>query len=245
MRDLRGHALAVAVLLAVLTACGGGGSGERQASTPSTIPSRTQGAATTPFPNSTEPVALEPGTYRIPRSAWSVADFTVTFPEGWTVQYGHVYARHWDRDDEFGFYAVVVDWIYADACEGTNGELLEVGPHADDLAVALLQQQGPLTSGPVETTMNGYPALRIDLTVPEGFDLNACNLAGIGLQIWYSQPADKYFVLLPDGVASVYIVDVDGQRQVFLTQHRSATSDEEIAELQAILDSIVIDTKPQ
>jgi hypothetical protein len=64
----------------------------------------------------------------------------------------------------------------------------------------------------------------------------------IGLQIWYSLPTDKYFVLLPDGIASVYIVDVDGQRQVFLTQHRSATSDEDSRELQAILDSIHIET---
>lgn len=40
--------------------------------------------------------------------------------------------------------------------------------------------------------------------------------------------ADKYFVLLPDGIASVYIVNVDGQRQVFLTQYRSATSDEDL-----------------
>ena len=82
MRDLTGHALAAAVLLAILTACAGGGTGERQASRPSTLPSPTHGAATTPFANSPEPVAIEPGTYRILSSAWSVADFTVTFPEG-------------------------------------------------------------------------------------------------------------------------------------------------------------------
>jgi hypothetical protein len=40
----------------------------------------------------------------------------------------------------------------------------------------------------------------------------------------------------------VCIVDVDGQRQVFLTQYRSATSDEDLRELQAILDSIHIET---
>jgi hypothetical protein len=38
----------------------------------------------------------------------------------------------------------------------------------------------------------------------------------------------------------VYIVDVDGQRQVFVTQYLSTTSDEDRAELQAILDSIRI-----
>jgi hypothetical protein len=242
MRNLCGHVLAVAVLLALLAACAGSGGGGRLASTPSTMPSSTPGATTTPFAYSTEPVAVEPGTYRIARSEWSLREFTVTFPEGWTVQYGHVYAKEPDGDEEFGFYAVVVDAIYADACEGSNGELMEVGPSADDLAAALLQQQGPMASGPIETTLGGHPATRIDLTVPEGFDLDACNVEGIGLQIWYSPPADKNFVLLRDGIASVYIVEVDGHSQVFLTQHRSATSDEDLRELQAILDSIQIES---
>ena len=152
-----------------------------------------------------------------------------------------VYAKHSDAPEELGFNAVVPDTIYADACEGSQGERMEVGPSVDDLAAALLKQQGPKTSGPVDTTLGGYPASRIDLTVPKGFDLKPCNLPD-ALQIWFSPPADNYFVLLPDGIASVYIVDVDGQRQVFLTQYGSATSDEDVRELQAILDSIHIGT---
>jgi len=233
----------VAVLLTVLTGCGGGANGEPPASTPSAIPSPTPGATTTPFPYSTEGVAIEPGTYRIRKSAWSVVNFSVTFPEAWTAQYGHVYNKHRDTNHEFGFYAVMPDAIYADPCEGSDtGEVVEVGPSVDDLAAALLRQPGPKARGPIDTTLGGYPATRIDLTVPEGFDLQACNLAGIGLQIWFSPPADKYFVLLSDGISSVYIVDVDGQRQVFLTQHQSGNSDEDLRELQAVLDSIRIET---
>ena len=97
MMDGRGRALAVAVLLAALTGCGGDVTGEPQASTPSSIPSPTLGATATPFPYSTEPIAVEPGIYRIPRSAWSVADFTVTVPEGWTAQYGHVLSQELGR----------------------------------------------------------------------------------------------------------------------------------------------------
>jgi hypothetical protein len=222
------------------TGCGGDATGEPGGLTPSATPSPTPGATTTPFAYSTEPVAVEPGTYRIPKSAWSVVDFTVTVPEGWTAQYGQCCLKHSDTPEEIGFYAVVVDAIYPDACEG-DAELMEVGPSVDDLAAALLQQPGPMASSPVDTTLGGYPASRIDLTVPDSFDLKACRLGGIGLQIWYSPPADKYFVLLPDGKASVYIVNVDGQRQVFLTQYRSATSGEELLELQAILDSIHIE----
>lgn len=241
MRGARGRAPLVAVLLAVVTACARGVASEPPASTPSGTPSPTARATVPPLPYSVEPVAIEPGTYRIPDSAWSVADFTVSFPEGWTVQYGHVYAKKDGTPEEFGFYAVVVNAIYADACAGFTGELMEVGPSVDELAAALLQQPGPMASGPVPTTLGGYPASRIDLTVPESFDLEACSLGSIGLQIWYSAPADKYFVLLADGTASVYIVDVDGQRQVFLTAYRSATSDEDLAELQAVLDSIHVE----
>lgn len=186
--------------------------------------------------------AIEPGTYRIPKSAWSVANFTVTFPEGWTVQYGHVYASQSDEADEFGFYAVVVDEIFTEGCAGSSSGLTELGPSVDDLAEALLEQAGPTKSGPADTTLGGYPATRIDLTVPEGFDLEPCNAADIGLQIWYSPPADKNFVLLDDAIASVYILDVDGERQVFVTQHAATTSEEDLAELQTVLDSIRIET---
>jgi hypothetical protein len=233
-----------------LTGCVGGGTGEPHASTPSATPAVGPGVTGSPLPSSDEPVAIEPGTYRIPRSAWSVADFTVTFPKGWTVQYGHVYAKHPDADDELGFYAVTVDEIYADACAGSNGELIEVGPSVLDLAAALFTQVGPRAEGPfgAETstevilgTLGGYPAIEIDLYSLKGFDLTGCNAADIGLQIWYSPPADKNFVLLRDGIAWVYILDVDGQRQVFLAQHRSPVSGKDMQELQAVLDSIRIE----
>jgi hypothetical protein len=240
MRNRRGHALALAVLLIGLTGCGEDEGGNGTAAPRSATSSPTLDVATTPFADSAEPVAIEPGTYSIPRSEWSRLDFSVRFPEGWTVQYGHVYLKHPDTDDELGFYAVIPDTIYADACAGSEGELMTVGPSGEDLVAALLRQRGPIASEPVETTLGGYPATRIDLTVPERFDLTPCNLKDVGFQVWFSHPADKYFVLLPDVTMSVYIVDVDGERQVVLA-NGSATSDEELRELHAILQSIQIE----
>lgn len=208
-----------------------------QASAPPATPS-TPAATATPFPYNVEPRAVEAGTYRIARSAWSVADFTMTLPDGWSAQYGHRYAN---TNEHVSFYAVVLDAIYGDSCRGSAGELMEVGPSVDDLAAALLRQPGPEASGPVDTSLGGYPAKRIDLKVPQGFDLEACNAAGVGLQIWYSRPADKYLLLTPNETVSAYILDVDGLRQVFLTEQVSPTTDEE-AQLQAVLDSI--DVKP-
>jgi len=202
-------------------------------------PSPTASEPATIGPTSAEPASIEPGTYRLPTSAWSVADLAVTLPPGWTVQYGHVFAKHPDEDDELGFYPVTVDEIYTDACRG-EGVPMKVGPLVDDLVDSLLEQRGPATSRPVDTTVGGHPATRIDLKVPQRLDMEKCRLDGLGLQIWYSMPADKYFVLLPHAMASVYILNVDGQRQVFVVQHGSATSDANRLELQSVLDSIRI-----
>jgi hypothetical protein len=49
-------------------------------------------------------------------------------------------------------------------------------------------------------------------------------------------------VLLQSEIASVYILDVNGQRQVFLTGHSAASSREDVRELQTILDSIRIES---
>jgi hypothetical protein len=118
-----------------------------------------------------------------------------------------------------------------------------VGPGVDGLVTALLEQKGSVASEPVETTVGGYPATRIDVTIPKRLDLADCRLAddGIfGLQLWYSAPADKYFVLQRHGMASIYILDVDGDRQVFLTQQFSSTPGDRV-EVQAVLDSIRIE----
>ncbi len=138
---------------------------------------------------------------------------------------------------------MIVDAIYSDPCVGSGGEadeLTEVGPSVDDLAAALLTQPFTGATGPFATTLGGLPATRIDLAIPDGFDGAACNIPG-ELQIWYSVPADKYLVLLADGTASVYILDVNGERQVFVTHYRAGTPDEDLTELQTILDSITID----
>jgi hypothetical protein len=231
--DRKAVVAAMSVLVG-LTGCGGSATPASGTAEPATEAASAMGA----MPAGDGPI--EPGTYRIPKSAWSDVDFTVTMPEGWTVQYGHIYLKP-GAAGELGVAAEVVDSIYTDACAGV-GALEDVGPSVDDLATALGQQPGPVVSEPMDTALGGYPAVRLDLTVPEGLDLASCRLEGAGLQVWHNPAADKYFVLLPDTVASVYIVDVDGQRQEFLTQYPVAASDGELAALQTVLDSIVIES---
>ena len=197
---------------------------------------------TTSGRSSLDHLPIEPGTYRIPASAWSLADYTVTFREGWAVQYGHIFGQHADQDNEFEFYAVVVDEIFTDSCRG-EGVPKTVGPRVEDLVTALLEQPGPAKSSPVASTLAGHPATRLDLEVPRGLDLSKCRLAEddvMGLQVWKSTPADKYFVLLPGQRVSVYVLDLHGRRQVFLVLTGASTSATDKVELRAALDSIRI-----
>lgn len=239
----------VVLLLVTLTACTSGTDPARPSPAGLTSPfSPTPSAATPPSMPEVDDASgdgthlpIRPGTYLLPRSAWSVADLTVTFPEGWTVQYGHVFSRHHDERDEFGFYAVVVDEIYADACQGEQGRVVAVGPGVQDLVDALLEQPGPAKRGPMDTVLGGRPAVRIDLSIPPRLRRRSCFMGpGTGVQVWYSRPADKYFVLLPGSVASVYVVDVRGRRQVFLAQLGDPTSATDRAELRSVLDAIHI-----
>ena len=175
-----------------------------------------------------------------------VAGMTVTMPEGWETQYGSPgAAKVSDTDGELGFYFVIVDAIYSDPCVGSAGGpegLMAVGPSVDDLATALLEQPHTVATGPVDTTFGGLPAKKIDLTMAADPETATCNVNLPGhLQIWHSTPLDKDFVLLGDGTASVYIVDVKGERQVFLTQHRAGATPHDLGEMQTIIESILID----
>jgi hypothetical protein len=159
-------------------------------------------------------------------------------PDGWTTQDGLPTAiKESDQDGEVFFFFITVDTISSEPCLRRDG--MAVGPSVDDLAQALLDLPHTSVTGPFDTTLGGLPAKRVDMTIADDFDTEGCSVPG--LQIWYSEPAANHFVLLDGGTASVYIFDVDGERQVFVTHYRAGARAEDIAEVQAIVDSITID----
>ncbi|MGH3506067.1 MAG: hypothetical protein ACRDO2_02550 [Nocardioidaceae bacterium] len=128
-------------LLVGLAGCTGSSSAESRPPASPATPSPTLGSM--PAGEGDVEVAIEPGRYRIPTSEWSAADFTVTFPEGWTVRYGHVYHQNNEQGETAEFYAVNPDEIYTDACHG-EGVPQAAGPGFVDLVAALLAQSGPV-----------------------------------------------------------------------------------------------------
>jgi hypothetical protein len=233
-------ALLGALLLGVtLTAC----EGDADAVSPARDSPSAEESATPSVANASLPTGegvVEPGTYLVPSSIRSAVDFTITFPEDWRVREGNLFDSNSEQPNEFGIEPFVVAKIYADACQGERGTQTRVGPTVDDLVDALLAQPGPATTSR-ETTLGGYPAVRVDLRVPDRLQTENCfEGPGTGVQIWRGGP-ENYLVLDPHGLLSIYVVDVDGERAVFTSQYRPAhTSPEDEAELQQVLDSIQI-----
>jgi hypothetical protein len=186
--------------------------------------------------------ALEPGTYLVQESASSAVDYTVTVPEGWSVQEGEQLVIHSNQAGETGMTSFVVEKVYAKPCQGERGPEIPVGHAADDLVAALLAQPGPVKSAPVAVTLGGFPATRVDLRVPDRMRSKNCFRGpGTGMQIWLSDP-DDYLVLDDQGLLSIYVVDLEGERAVFTTQYRPGiTAEEDRAAVLQILESIHIE----
>jgi hypothetical protein len=108
------------------------------------------------------------------------------------------------------------------------------------------QGSGLQVSDPVADTVGGLPATRIDVDYPTARPLQNCRLSEVtgvepgALQVWTG-----YFVLHYRQSASVYVVEVGGRTQVFVTQASRDASAADRAELQSIVDSISFPTAAQ
>lgn len=229
------------VLAAVLAAGGLYGIaqiGDDEADSPGLI-------ATTPtpgaLPTSDEPVEIGAGTYLVRAGNGEVAPYTVTVPAGWAAQHGDILAKHPDEPGAIMIDSFVLDTtrLTDDACTGPETLGKAQTSTAGLVAGLRAQGSGPRVGDPVAATVGGLPATRIDLDFPSAPPRTSCRLARGGLQIWRGAPSD-YFVLFPAESASVYVVDVGGRSQLFVTQTRDDASAADRAELESILGSIRI-----
>ncbi len=230
-----------------------GGAGGEQSDTPSPTPTSTPtptaaaSAGVTEFPGYSDQVA--PGTYLWPAGGAAPADITFTIPSGWISRYG---IPHKDRDGpaEMAVGSWIIANVYADPCQW-QGSALDpaVGPTVDDLASALMAQKGRAASPPTDVTLGGYPAKRIEVSVPADLDPATCDEGvmrtwvgpGERVDTWYSDDPEARSPLRSGQLNVVYIVDVNGERLVIDTWHMPGTSAADLAELDAILASMRIE----
>lgn len=198
-------------------------------------PSPTPTPTATPRPASLPASgALDPGTYVMP-SAVTPVEFNFSVPAGWATDTDRFISKHRREPGELAFSVWEVTHVFGNGCQ-TEGSLIEVGPTVDDLANALATQQGRETAGPTDTMLGGYPAKRVELSVPADWDTAGCevirNWADIGGSLdggWSSRPGQTDVI---------YVLEVAGKRLVINTWRFEDTSAADITELEGIIASI-------
>jgi hypothetical protein len=188
--------------------------------------------------------AISPGRY-----AWVWPGGRVTFavPAGWFAKNrgesigkldGTVNLLNWGYS--FPGTTWEVTHVYTDACR-SEGALAPVGPTLEDLAVALVNQAASEASQS-DLTLGGYPAKRIDITIPASQPTADCRYPGALFQIWADVGETGFYALTAGGwTGVVHAIDVDGQRLVFQAMLGPEAAATDVAELEAIIASIAIE----
>jgi hypothetical protein len=163
-------------------------------------------------------------------------------PAGWVISDGRV-AKHLDQRDEVAFSAWTVDQVYADPCHWQGG-VLASAPGAQDFATRLHDQAGRNPSAVTEATLGGVPAFRVQLSTPAQLDLWLCDRREFRSwsELHVIDGANSHDA--PGQVDAVYVVDVDRRPLVIDAAHMPAASKQDLAELEAILTSMIIDRGP-
>ena len=162
--------------------------------------------------------------------------FRFTVPEGWTgfAGVGVLPATGTEAPDGMGIiFGEANDGLFRDPCQWAASEPEVVGQTVDDLASALAEQAAYEASSPVDVSLGGYSGKRVDLRLPS--DVESCDNAEF--YPWVG----SIYAQGPDNIWHVWILDVEGDRMVIIATEFPATSAQDQAEQQAIVDSISIE----
>ena len=221
----------------------GGPSSASPSANASTGPSASASPAVSEFPGVSDDVA--PGTYLWSAGGTTPADVTFTVPAGWTSRFG-IPNKDRGGPGEIAVGNWIIANVYTDPCQWQESLLSPaVGPTVDDLATALATQKGRNATAPTDVMLGGYPAKRVELSIPADLDPGTCDEGAI--RSWVAPGEDTALVdqtqdlgMHPGQLNVVYIVDVNGERLVIDTWHMPGTSAADLAELDGILASMRI-----
>jgi hypothetical protein len=221
----------------------GGPSPASPSAGPSTGLSASASPAVSEFPGVSDDVP--PGIYLWSAGAATPADVTFTIPAGWTSRFG-IPNKDRGGPGEIAVGNWMIANVYTDPCQW-QGSLLDppVGPTIDDLATALAAQKDRSATAPTDVMLGGYPAKRVELSIPADLDPASCDNGVI--RTWAAPGEDttlnndtQNLGMHPGQLNVTYIVDVDGERLVIDTWHMPGASAADLAELDGILASMRI-----
>lgn len=214
--------VAVIVTVGLLNRDGTGGPTPTATVVPTPIPTTVPG-----LPLSGQ---LPPGTYR--------ADFTtLTVPAGWSSFEGHAVNKV-DANPPNGM--AVIPWpgvatVYNDPCHWQT-TATPIGPTVSNLVAALVAQQRGATVTPLDVTIDGFAGKELDLVVP--LDVTIADCDGGTYKSWTDTTGGVRFNQGPGQHDLLDILNVNGQTRVILRIFYPANTPADVAELQAIVDSI-------
>ena len=253
------HMFATVVVVFAIAACAtgqgvatGAAASPSQASTPtSSPPDPSPAGVRSPSPS---PLPLPTGSL-VPGTTYWIGDRCCVGPAG---SFRSAPAGWWTFDPIFigknvlgdpDLYDILLGTslagnVYTGGCQW-HGTALDppVGPTVDDLATALAAHGGPGAVGPTDVTIGGHPGKKVELSMPADVDIATCDRQD-GYPVfgrWTLPDAPSAAAPVTYGNSqrnTVYIVDVDGTRQVIYTMYLPGTSAANLAELEQILASI-------
>jgi hypothetical protein len=193
---------------------------------------------------------LEPGTYFIDPDGDPSTPLRVVYEvpvEGWSQWIG---AAKFGAVGHVGVSITTVTNVVRQACRNHSPADPPVGPGVGDLATAL-SDLAPfkVTSPPSDVTIHGYRGKHLELTVPdlpadhEGFyECVDANLYSWGSPNLGPPGDDAFFGYTGPGYSEEYwILDVEGTRLMIVAERSAGSPSQDLAEQQAILDSIRIE----
>ena len=210
--------------------------GDRQGSPPATSsPSSSPSPSPVSFDGHIQG-ALEPGAYALDYHA--PVHITFTVPAGWeklgvpTTVFGP------GSDTRLGF--LTVDNVFIDPCSSALGTLdPPVGPTVDDLATALAGVPRLRVTAPVDATLAGFAGKQVDLSALAAWE--GCDGEGPSLLRANGGRLDVPAPQLNEET-QWWILDVEGHRLVIVQATRAGAAAEDRAALQAIVDSVRIES---
>jgi hypothetical protein len=184
---------------------------------------------------------VEPGTYslNVPGAGASPRHSTVrvTFTLGAGWERVDVTQLLWGNSKWLNF--EVVDNLYADPCHLERGlRRPAIGPSVEDLAGALSAESAWQATAPTEIMLDGYAGKRVQLTAPA--DSSSCTATEQRLFHVVGGPWHRPAIRDRERL-DVWIVDVHGTRVVIIAGSGPRASASDLAQLQAVIDSVKFD----
>jgi hypothetical protein len=268
-RTVRLPALAFWVLALLLAACQAGGGGPSSATTASASASVAPSAATSPTGTAEDPCVesgarvyegpdfgpLEPATYCInpDQDPTTTLHVLYTIPaDGWLAFIGSFKGpvdEATGRDQSVQVNILNVTNLVTDGCENHVALDPPVGPTVDGLATALTELAPfEVVEAPTDVTFDGYAGRHLILTTPDlpvevnGGNLRFTECMSGEVKSWIGRPLSyAYYGYSPGQIEEFWILDVDGNRLMISAAQYPDSPPGDVAEMQALLDSIDIE----